>query len=489
MADITIIGAGVMGAAVAYFLSKYQCEVVVLEKENDVAEATSLANSGIVHSGHDPKPDTYKARFNVEGNRMYPELCRHLHVLYRQTGAFVVAVNEEEREILQMLKRQAEERGIPCEEIDGETARKMEPNLSENIIAAISLPTTGVVDPWEITLGMMEEAVLNGCDLRLNHQVVGIKQKETGYQIEVEDLVKNESYHLETRYVINCAGVYSDQIFALLEKEIDYKITPRRGQYFVLDNTIAPLVSRPIYPVPSALGKGILAIPSIHGNVLLGPDSEWIEDKEGINVESARLDVVRNGLAKTVRNIPFDKVIRSFAGLRATGNTGDFIIREEEKYPGFIQVACLESPGLTAAPAIGRYVAEELIGAKEKYAHRNNYQNRRPPIRLDGMSLSEKNEWVKKEKRFARMICRCESVSEAEIMDCIHRPVGATTVKGVKKRTRPGAGRCQGGFCEPRVVEILARELGISPLDVMYDSLRSPIFVSESKQGKGESHE
>lgn len=484
MVDITIIGAGVMGAAAAYFLSKYQCNVVVLEKENDVAEATSLANSGIIHSGHDPKPNTDKARFNVLGNRMYPELCKHLHVLFRQTGAFVVAVNEEEREILQNLKKQAEERGIPCEEMDGDRARQIEPNLSETIIAAISLPTTGIVDPWEITLGMMEEAVLNGCDLRLNHKVVGIKKREVGgYQIEVEDLAGQKSYILESKYIVNCAGVYADKIYAMLEEKIDYTITPRRGQYFVLDNTIAPIVSRPIYPVPSALGKGILAIPTIHGNVLLGPDSEFIEDKEGINVETERLDVVRKGLAKTMRNIPFDKAIRSFAGLRATGSTGDFVIREEENHAGFIQAACLESPGLTAAPAIGKYVAEELIGAKENYPQKTDYQNRRPPIRLEGQTLAEKNEWVKKDSRFAEMICRCESISEAEILDSIHRPVGATTIKGVKKRTRPGAGRCQGGFCEPRVVEILARELGISPLDVRYDSINSAIFVSESKQG------
>lgn len=484
MIDITIIGAGVMGAAVAYYLSRYNCQVVVLEKENDVAEGTSIANSGIVHSGHDPKPGTLKAKFNVEGNRMYPDLCAHLHVLFKQTGAFVVAVNEEEKQILQVLKEQALDRQIPCQELDGEAARQIEPNLSDDVIWALSLPTTGVVDPWEITLGMMEEAVLNGCELRLNEKVVAITERPDFYEVTSEN--NGQISKLQTRYLINCTGVYGDDVYRLLEPELDFFITPRKGQYFVLDNTITPLVGRPIYPVPSTVGKGILAIPSIHENVLLGPDSEEIKDKENVDTDRARLAFIRQALTKTVKNIPFDKIIRSFAGLRPTPSTGDFIIREEEKHPRFIQVSGIESPGLTAAPAIGKYIADEIIAAATKYGLKTNYQNRRKPLRLAGLSIDEKNKYVQADARFGRIICRCESVSEGEIIDCIHRPVGARTVKAVKKRARPGAGRCQGGFCEPRVVEILARELGISPMEVMFDSQRSPIFVGETKQAKGE---
>ncbi len=487
MKDVTVIGAGVMGAAVAYYLSQYDCQVAVLERENDVAEGTSIANSGIVHSGHDPQPGTWKARFNVEGNRMYPELCRRLHVLYRQTGAFVVAVNEEERQILAGLKRQAEERGIPCEEMDGEAARRLEPNLSDQVLWALSLPTTGVVDPWEITLAMMEEAVLNGCELRLNETLVAIEEKPEHYELTTEK--NGQRAVLKSRYIINCTGVHGDDVYKLLEPEMDFTITPRRGQYFVLDNAIEPLVGRPIYPVPSKLGKGVLAIPSVHDNILLGPDSEEIKNKEDIGTARSRLEFIRQALTKTVKNIPFDKIIRSFAGLRPTGSTGDFIIREEERHPRFIQAVGIESPGLTAAPAIGRYIAQELIGARENYPPRADYQRRCPPIRLSGRSIEEKNEYVKKDGRFGRIICRCESVSEGEIIDCICRPVGARTVKAVKKRVRPGAGRCQGGFCEPRVVEILARELGISPLEVMFDSERSPIFTAETKQAKGAEHE
>ena len=484
MVDITIIGAGIMGAAVAYHLSHYNCKVVVLEKENDVAEGTSIANSGIVHSGHDPKPNTLKARFNVEGNRMYPDLCKKLHVLFQQTGAFVVAVNEEEKRILQDLKQQALDRQIPFEEMDGERAKALEPNLSDDVIWALSLPTTGVVDPWEITLGMIEEAVLNGCELRLNHKVVAISEMPDYYEILFERNGTTEE--MQTKYIVNCTGVYGDDIYKLLEPEADFYITPRKGQYFVLDNTIAPLVGRPIYPVPSAVGKGVLAIPSIHGNVLLGPDSVEIEDKENINTDSSQLAFIRQALTKTVKNIPFDKIIRSFAGLRPTPSTGDFVVREEEKHPRFIQAVGIESPGLTAAPAIGKYIAEELLGAKNAYGIKENYQNRRKPIRLSGLSLEEKNKFVEKDERFGRIICRCESISEGEIIDCIDRPVGAATVKAVKKRARPGAGRCQGGFCEPRVVEILAREQKITPLEVMFDSERSPIFTAETKQAKGE---
>lgn len=484
MVDITIIGAGIMGAAAAYYLSRYNCRVVVLEKENDVAEGTSIANSGIIHSGHDPKPGTLKARFNLEGNRMYPELCKHLHVLFRQTGALVVAVNQEEISVLQMLKQQAIDRQIPYEEMDGEAARKLEPNISDAVIYALSLPSTGVVDPWEITLGMMEEAVLNGCELRLNHKVVAISDKKDFYEIITEGSGKTN--RLETHYIINCAGVYGDEIYQLLEPEIDFFITPRRGQYFVLDNTIAPLVTRPIYPVPSKIGKGVLAIPSIHENILLGPDSEEIQDKENVNTSRSRLEFIRQSLTKTVKNIPFDKIIRSFAGLRPTPNSGDFIIREETKHPRFIQAVGIESPGLTAAPAIGKYLAEELIDAEKKYGRKENYINRRKPIRLAGLPIEEKNKYVEEDERFGRIICRCETVSEGEIIDCIHRPVGARTIKAVKKRVRPGAGRCQGGFCEPRVVEILARELGISPMEVMFDNEHSPIFVDETKRAKGE---
>lgn len=218
----------------------------------------------------------------------------------------------------------------------------------------------------------------------------------------------------------------------------------------------------------------------------LGPDSEEIKDKENVDTDRARLAFIRQALTKTVKNIPFDKIIRSFAGLRPTPSTGDFIIREEEKHPRFIQVSGIESPGLTAAPAIGKYIADEIIAAATKYGLKTNYQNRRKPLHLAGLSIDEKNKYVQADARFGRIICRCESVSEGEIIDCIHRPVGARTVKAVKKRARPGAGRCQGGFCEPRVVEILARELGISPMEVMFDSQRSPIFVGETKQAKGE---
>lgn len=487
MIDVTVIGAGVIGAAVAYYLSHYDCKVTVLEKENDVAEGTSIANSGIVHSGHDPHPGTLKARFNVEGNRMYPELCRHLHVLYRQTGAFVVAVSTEETETLKQLKQQAADRGIPCEEMDGEAARKLEPNLSDQVIRVLSLPTTGVVDPWEITLGLMEEAVLNGCELELNEKVTAIKRMEDHYEVTTER--DGQQNIRRSRYVVNCAGVHGDDIYRLLAPAAEFRITPRRGEYFVLDNAIQPLVSRPIYPMPSKLGKGILAIPTIHDNVLLGPDSEEITDKENVGTERSRLDFIRQALTKTVKNIPFDKVIRSFAGLRPTGSSGDFVVREEENYPGFIQAIGIESPGLTAAPAIGRYIAEELIGAKEGYPRKENYQNRRPPVRLGGKSLEEKNQYVAADERFGRIICRCESVSEGEIIDCIQRPVGARTVKAVKKRVRPGSGRCQGGFCEPRVVELLARELGVSPLEILYDSGRSPLLAEETKQAKGAEHE
>lgn len=489
MVDITIIGAGIMGASAAYYLSQYQCSIVVLEKENDVAEGASIANSGIIHAGHDPVPDTLKARFNLEGNRLYKDLCEKLSVHFRQTGAFVVATNEEEMQTLQKLKSQAQSREIPYEELTGEAAAALEPNISDQVIAALSLPTTAVVDPWEVTLGLMETAVLNGAELRLNQEVVAIEEvldtdgQPRHYRITIKESPSQIRTALETKYIINCAGVHGDYVYRLLEPNAEYQITARRGQYFVLDNTIVPPCSRPIYPVPSKVGKGVLAVPTIHKNVLLGPDAEFIENKEGVDVETDRLAFIRESLQKTMKNIPYDKVIRSFSGIRPSGNTGDFIIKEEEKHPHFIQAIGMESPGLTAAPAIAKYVCEEIIKTSQQYETKADFCYRRPPVHLKDLSWQERNEWVKKDSRFGRIICRCETVSEGEILDCIHRPVGARTIKAVKKRVRPGAGRCQGGFCEPRVVEILARELGIPVDQVMYDSARSPILVEELSKG------
>lgn len=478
MYDVLIIGSGVIGASVAYHLSYYDIKTLMLEKENDVAEGTTIANSAVIHAGHDPEKGTLKEIFNVKGNRMYKKLCEHLYVDLVERGAFVVAHDtEKELGTLEDLFKNAEERGIPAEMMSGDEARKREPHISDSICRAMWLPTTMTVDPWNITIAMVEEAMENGMELGLNEKVVGIEKKEDGY------LVKTEKNEFETRYIVNAAGVYADEISQMLAGNKEFNIRPRKGEYFVLDREEVPFVKSIIYPVPGINGKGVLAIPTVHGNVLLGPDSEFIEDKEGINTHAERLNFVRDSINKTLKDIPYEKVIRSFAGLRATGNTGDFIIGEEENNKGFINVAAIESPGLSSAPAIGMHVAEDIIvkglGAKKQEEH----TGRRKPVTLHDKTLEEKNEFVAKDKRFGNMICRCEQITEGEIVDCIKRPAGARTVKGIKKRARPGAGRCQGGFCEPKIVEILARELGISPLEIRYGGEDSKLFQGETKQG------
>jgi len=477
--DVTIIGAGIIGSFIAHRLSKKECSVLVLEKNADVADGATMANSAIVHSGHDPKPGTLKAKLNVRGNRMYPDICKELGVSFLPVSAFVVATDTYEQETLQGLYDQALEREIPARMLSGEEARELEPNLSDLVIEALELPTTGIIYPWEVAIALMEEAVLNGTQLHLEETVTGIEKKED------EFLVTTDKSSYLSRYVINAAGIYADEIYHMLlksmgkETEDSFAITPRRGEYYVLDKMKQPHVSRVIYPVPGPMGKGVLVVPTTHGNVLLGPNAEEIEDKSGNNTTSDALAFVKKNVSKTVKNIPFDKVIRTFAGLRPTPNTGDFLIEEVKEAAGFVNVAGIESPGLASAPAIAEYVCEEVMGECFDYPVKAEYKKRTPIVKLSELSEEEKNEKVSENSDYGQVVCRCEQVSKGEIIDAIRRPVGARTVKGVKKRVRPGMGRCQGGFCEPAVVDILAKELGVSPLEVRLAGEKSVMLMEE----------
>ena len=325
----------------------------------------------------------------------------------------------------------------------------------------------------------MEEAIINGVDLHLGEAVNHIEKVNEHF------VIMTDKTKYEAKYVINAAGIYADSIYQMVSSRTDqfFTITPRKGEYFVLDKTKQPLVERIIYPVPSSKGKGVLVVPTTHGNILLGPNSDVIENKEGNNNTKVALDYVKQEISKTVKNVPMDQVIRTFAGLRPTGNTGDFVIEEANDVSGFINVACIESPGLASAPAIAEYVIEHILSRKDdvNLVKKNSFQKRKPMIHLADLSKEEKAQLVKENKTFGGVVCRCEQITEGEILDVIHRPLGATTVKGVKKRIRPGMGRCQGGFCEPLVVEILARELGITPLEVKLDNEGSTMLIAETK--------
>ncbi len=494
MYDIIVIGAGITGSFIAHRLSGKKCSVLVLDKEADVADGASMANSAIVHAGYDPKPGTLKAKLNVRGNRMYPDICRELGETFTGCSAFVVAVDEEESRILDTLASRARERDIEYKDLDGDTARSLEPNLSKNAVRVLEFPTTGIIYPWNIAIALMEEAVLNGVELKLNEEVKNIDcigQEQPGGSETTADSGSKPRFRVttgkgtyEAGRVINAAGVYADRIYGMaLKAEADFNIRPRRGEYYVLDEMKKPVVSRVIYPVPGPNGKGVLVIPTIHNNVLIGPNSLPIDDKEANCNTSEALADVKVRASKTVDNIPFDKVIRTFAGLRPSGDKGDFVIEESLKLPGFINVACIESPGLASAPAIAEYVTDEIL--KDIYEDKNEGDrvHRKPPIRMNDLSDEEKNRIISEDPDYGNVVCRCNLVSKGEIKDAIRRPVGATTVKGVKKRVGPGLGRCQGGFCEPLVVDILSEELGIDKTEVRYDSEASIMLVGETKKG------
>lgn len=471
MYDIIIIGAGIVGTILAKDLSQFHCKVALLDKENDVANGATNANSAIIHTGYDPEDNTLKAKLNVEGARMYESLCEELHCKYKTVGAFIVACGEEEEKHLDVLADRAKRRNIPFEWLSGDQAREKEKNLSLSVTKALNFYTTAVVYPWQIAEACAEVAVNNGVELLLNHEVIGINQSQDCY------IVHTSSGDLETKMIINASGIYADQIHKMVFKEIKYEMKPKRGEYYVLDNDIS-FVEHIIFPVPSKKGKGVLAVPTVYGNTLLGPNSE-LQDDTGTSRDG--LASVKENIQKTMQNVPYQKVIRTFAGLRPSSTSKDFII--EEVIPNFIDVASIESPGLASAPAIAKYVIENFVS--KRITLENNpdaTQTRKKPVVMCELNDEEKNEMIRKNPLYGKIICRCESISEQEIIDCIHKPVGARSIKGVKKRVRPGMGRCQGGFCEPYVLEILARELNLSPLEVLQDGQHSNVLLEENRK-------
>ncbi len=473
MYDVIIIGAGITGSLIARKLSSYDLSVCLLDKEADVALGATAANSAIVHSGHDPLEGTLKAHYNLRGNRMYQDLCRELKVAYRNTGAFVVAVNEEEEKKLDVLIDNCIRREIPYEVLTGEELREREKNLSLDVTKGISLPTTGIITPWEVAIAAAEEFLLNGGTLLLEEEVLDLKKEE-----DVFTVTTNKGAHT-ARIVIDCAGVYADKIAAMLGIH-RYTITPRKGEYFILDHTKDHFTDTIIYPVPSDKGKGVLAVPTIHDNVLLGPDSNFVDDKDSVATDEG-LDYVSREIRKTMRNIPTGNIIHTFAGLRPTPDTHDFILGEDEDVKGFIHVAGIESPGLTAAPAIAEDISK-LVAEKLNASKKDQFIHRREQIVMAHMSLEEKEELVKRDPDFGKLICRCEKISKGEILDVIRRPLGARDVKGVKRRCRPGMGRCQGGFCEVEVVKILAEELGKDLNEVTQNGSDSELLVARAKE-------
>ena len=466
MYDVIIIGAGVTGCAIAWQLSKYNLSTIVLEKCSDVCEGTSKANSGIVHAGFDAVPGTMKAKMNVRGNEMIRELADKIGFAFKQTGAMVLCFDESDRDKLNDLYERGQANGVSGLEIlDGDSARKLEPSLSKEVKCALYANTSGIVCPFEMTIAFAEVALSNGVKFELNTEVIGVERAESGF------IVDTSNNQFEGKIVINAAGVYADTIHNMVcDNKI--KITPRRGEYFLLDKEAGNLVGRTIFQFPTKLGKGVLVTPTVHGNLLVGPSAESLNDKENTATTSEVLAGIKEKAGLSVEGIPFNKAITTFSGLRASGETHDFII-EESEVKGFIDVAGIESPGLTSAPAIGEYVADIVkaiweteisTGNQEgiKLVKKSDYIDKRSGIlHFAELLRDEQNELIKTDSSYGNIVCRCESVTEGEIRNAIKRPLGARTLDGVKRRTRAGMGRCQAGFCTPKVMAILSEELGI----------------------------
>ena len=469
MYDIAIVGAGIIGSFLAYDLSRYKLKILVVEKENDVANVTTMANSAIIHTGYDPEDNTLKALLNVQGARMYPEICRKLKVPYKKTGAYVVARTPEEREVLDELKRRAGERGIVWEELDERRLHQDEVNLADGVKYGLSFPDTAIIDPMLTTITLMDVAVVNGVELKLNEEVKRIENRGH-YHIHTD---KGE-YEVGT--VINAAGLGADRIAGMVNDN-SYRIRYYRGEYFVLDQECSDFVNHIIYPVPTKAGKGVLAVPTVHGNIMLGPTSVETEAADEICTSREGLDLIRSRLELIVRNVPAGKVIRSFAGIRAKVDSRDFIIEESHNNKNFINLVGIDSPGIASAPAISRYVIDKFIRKLKDLEMKDEFEEEAPAyIRACELGLDARNKLIRTNSRYGKIICRCEKISEQEVINAIHRPVPARTVKAVKKRCRPGMGKCQGGFCQPLITGILERELACDAVEVNYDAPGSNVL-------------
>lgn len=487
--DVAIVGAGVIGAALFRELGKYKLKTVMIEKENDVALGSSRANSAIVHAGYDPPNGTMLARFNVEGAGLYPKLCEELSVPFRQNGSLTAALSEEDLVQLTQLYENGTRNGVEgLELVDAETVRQLEPNLQSTICGALVAPTGGIVGCYELTTALAESGVINGGDVLLNSEVVKI-EKFDKEGVKLNDLRKEGVFRLtyangnstDARYIVNAAGVFSDAVQQLIGKP-RYTITPRKGEYYILDKRQGNLVDRTIFMCPSKLGKGVLISPTVHGNLLVGPDAQDGVDKDDFSSSPRGLEFVRKSSALLSDKIDFRDSIRNFAGLRALASSDDFIIELDPDVAGLLNLAGIKSPGLASAPAIAKYAVELLANAGLNLQENSSFNPYRRQIYFAEMTDIEKADLVRENPSFGRIICRCEQITEGEIVESIRRPLGARTLDGVKRRCRPGSGRCQGGFCGPRVLEILARELESSRESILKDREGSYILIGKTKE-------
>ena len=460
MRDVVIIGAGVTGTSVAYNLSKFKGDFLVVEKHADVCEETSKANSAICHGGYDAEPGSMKAKMNVEGNHMMREIADELSFPYKQIGTLVLCHDEKDFPKLQKLYDQGIENGVSgMEIIYNEQILKMEPHVEKDVYAALYSKEAGIVDPFLMNVAYAEGSNLNGVEYKLNTEIVEIKEADDHYILKTKD-----GEEIETKAVVNAAGLYSDAIHDMVMDDNKFEIRARRGEYLLLDKATAGYVNHVLFNLPTEKGKGILVSPTIDENTLIGPTSDFVDDKADLVTTRKAIEEVIDKVNDTVDNVPVRQVITSFSGNRAHETSGDFILQETKK--GFFDCVGIESPGLTSAPAIGKYMAGLVKDSLELEENPDFKAGRNPIPKTSEMTAEEHNELIKKNPKYGKIICRCEKVTEGEILDAIHAPVGATTVDGIKRRCRATAGRCQGGFCLPSIIEILSRELGVDQEEI-----------------------
>lgn len=478
--DVAVIGAGVCGAMITRELSKYDMQVVLLEKCNDISMGTSKANSAIVHAGFDAENGTLKAKLNVQGASLMAYYCNKLNVPYKNIGSLVIAYDWDDMQTLDTLFERGFKNGVPnMEIIDRERLREMEPYINPDAIGALWAPTAGIVSPYELAIAATENAVMNGARVKRNSGVFDIEYKNEMFFMSTATGV------IKAKYIINCAGVFADQVAAMIG-DTSFKIIPRKGEYYLLDKTEKKHVNHVLFQCPSPMGKGILVTPTTHGNVLMGPTAIDLDFDSKLDVDTTieGLDKVKQCVEKVIPSLTTRNAITSFAGLRAhiDSEDSDFVIGVSKANDHFINVAGIESPGLTAAPAIARYVGQIFKEIAPQYERKHEFMSKRPaPVVVRDLPLEERKALVEKDPRYGRIICRCEEITEGEIIDAIKAPCGARDVDGVKRRTRAGMGRCQGGFCSSKVVEILSRELDIPMNQVTKHGNRSKILFNKTK--------
>lgn len=463
MFDVVVIGAGCVGSLIARKLSSYQLNVAVIEKESDVGNIVTMANSAIVHSGYDPVPGSLKAKLNVLGNAMFEKISDELDVEFERRGSLTVALYDEQLPLLEELAKRSKENGVPVKILTSKEVLEMEPNINKDVKAALFAPTAGLVNPFTLTVHAMENACDNGVKLFLNEKVVDIKKEGDIYKV-----ISASKNVYETKVIINAAGIYSEEIHKMIEP-ISYTLTPRKGEYFILDHYSDSLVKHTIFPLPTSKGKGILVSPTTGGTYLVGPSAEVTFSKDDVSTDKATLDDVRRQASEMVPSIPFNQVIRTFSGTRPTPSTHDFIIEFAKKDNHFITCSGIESPGLASSPAIAEYVVNEFVSKVLSLKKKDNYNPYvRKRVNLAKMSVEERNKLIKERPEYGEIICNCEKVTLGEILDEFNSSVPPMTIKAVRKRTRAGFGKCQGGFCQPLVTKLIAEHFNLPLNKVLY---------------------